>query len=124
MNGGQRLRSTLGGTGLAISNRCQHVETAVEYGKFVASPESQRGLYFASGGQPGHRTAWLDSRVNEVCNNFFAATLETLDEAYLRPRHNGYLHFQDAGGLVVHRYLCEGGDPRNAMNELESLLRL
>ena len=121
---GQRLRSTLGGTGLAISHRCQHVELAAEYARFVADPGCQRGLYFTSGGQPGHRTAWQDPAVNAACNDFFTNTLQTLDEAYLRPRYAGYLEFQDAASLVVHRYLRAGGDPRAVLNELEAAYRL
>src|SRR5207245_2402378 len=45
---GNRCRSTLGGTGLAISARCQHKETAAEYAQFVATAECQRALYFQS----------------------------------------------------------------------------
>jgi multiple sugar transport system substrate-binding protein len=119
----RRLRSTLGGTGLAISRRCQQVELAVEYASLVASPECQRRLYFTSGGQPGHRAAWEDAEVNSATNDFFADTLQTLDEAYLRPRYDGYLHFQDEAGTIVHRYLMEGGAARSALSTLETIYR-
>ncbi len=117
----RRLRSTLGGTGLALSRSCQHVDLAVEYARFVASPDCQRGLYFTSGGQPGHRTAWEDPGVNSASNGFFADTLATLDQAYLRPRYDGYLHFQDEAGLIVHHYLKEGGDVRSVLSQIETL---
>lgn len=115
------LRSTLGGTGLAISARSGNREAALAYAQFVAGPANQRGLYFVSGGQPGHRQAWLDHRVNQACDHFFARTLPTLDHAYLRPRHAGAIPFQDHAGLLVHRYLCEGGDPRAVLSEIDSL---
>jgi len=118
---GRGLRSTLGGTGLAISRNCTQVELAVEYARFVASPECQRHLYFHSGGQPGHRGAWEDAAVNAASNDFFANTLQTLDEAYLRPRYDGYLHFQDEAGTSVHRYLVERGDARSALFALEMI---
>ncbi|HEU5015038.1 MAG TPA: extracellular solute-binding protein [Roseiflexaceae bacterium] len=118
---GRALRSTLGGTGLAISTSCQNVELAVAYAQFVASPASQRGMYVTSGGQPGYRAAWLDENVNQMCNNFFRDTLPTLDDAYLRPRYAGYIPFQDHAGPVVHRYLRAGGDPRAALRELDKL---
>jgi multiple sugar transport system substrate-binding protein len=121
--GQARLRSTLGGTGLAISRRCQHIEVAVAYARFVASPACQRGMYFTSGGQPGHRQAWQDPRVNQASNNFFQDTLATLDDAYLRPRYAGYIPFQDHAGPVVHRYLHEGGEPRAALDTLNNLYR-
>ena len=117
----RRLRSTLGGTGLAISQRCRHVDVAIEYARVVADRDCQRQLYFTSGGQPGHRSAWADMGVNAASNNFFANTLATLDEAYLRPRYDGYLHFQDEAGTVVHRYLAEGGDARSALSTLETI---
>jgi multiple sugar transport system substrate-binding protein len=120
---GRRLRSTLGGTGLAISSRCRHIEHAVAYARSTADPTCQRGLYFNSGGQPGHRSAWEDSEVNAASNDFFADTLQTLDEAFLRPRYHGYLHFQDEAGPVVHHYLAEGGDARASLRAMDGLYR-
>jgi multiple sugar transport system substrate-binding protein len=118
---GQRLRSTLGGTGLAISSHCRHVEHAVDYARFVAQPNCQRGLFFTSGGQPSHRSAWEDVQVNAASNDFFKDTLQTLDEAYLRPRYDGYLQFQDEAGSLIHHYLVAGGEPRAVMDQLEDL---
>ncbi len=121
--GGHRLRSTLGGTGLAMSRGCREIEAAAEYVCFVADPLTQRTLFFTSGGQPGHRAAWKDPDVNRGSADFFTDTLQTLDEAYLRPRHAGYLDFQDTGGEIVHRYLRDGGDARAVVEELNRLYR-
>jgi multiple sugar transport system substrate-binding protein len=115
---GRRLRSTLGGTGFAISRRCQDLDLAVSYARFVAGPDCQRGLYTRVGGQPGHRGAWLDPVVNAAAGDFYRDTLPTLDEAYLRPRYDGYIPFQDRAGEVVHAYLRDGGDPRRTLAEL------
>jgi multiple sugar transport system substrate-binding protein len=117
------LRSTLGGTGLAISRHCQNIELALEYVQFVAGPACQSGLYVTSGGQPGHRAAWLDPTVNTICHNFFLDTLPTLDDAYVRPRYNGYIPFQDHAGPVVHGYLSQGGNPRHVLEQLDVLYR-
>ena len=54
------LRSTLGGTGLAISARTANKAMAVEYARYAAGAECQRTIYTQGGGQPGHRAAWLD----------------------------------------------------------------
>jgi multiple sugar transport system substrate-binding protein len=121
IDGHARCRSVLGGAGLAISSRSRHISTAVEYCRFVASPECQANLYFQSGGQPGHRSAWLNDEVNRASHNFFRNTLSTLDEAWLRPRWNGYLGFQDTASVLVHRYIWGDGRPRDvlvALNEL------
>jgi multiple sugar transport system substrate-binding protein len=114
-------RTTLGGTGLAISAYCEHKEIAVAYAQYVNSALIQRTLYVENGGQPGHRSVWLDEAANTRTNNFFRDTLKTLEHAYLRPRYDGYLHFQDAGGPVVRDYLAHGGNPRDIIKKLEAI---
>jgi len=118
-----RLCSTLGGTGLAISAQCRHKEEAAAYTRFVGESECQRTLYFATGGQPGHRLAWENAEVNQASNGFFERTLPALDRAYLRPRYNGYLDFQDKAGPVVQHYLRHGGNPAEVIGQLDRLYR-
>jgi multiple sugar transport system substrate-binding protein len=121
--GGRRLRSTLGGTGLAISASCQHPDVALAYAQLVASPACQRGMYLASGGQPGHRSAWLDEQANALCGNFFRDTLQTLHEAFLRPRYDGYDHFQDHAAELVHAYLRDGGEAAQVVGRIDAAYR-
>lgn len=118
-----RLRSTLGGTGLAVSARVsgEALAAALNYARFVASPEVQRGLYLRSGGQPGHRLAWADDDANLLTQNYFCDTITTLDGAYQRPRYDGYMDFQDHAGDVVHQYLREGGRPQSVLDNLNRL---
>jgi multiple sugar transport system substrate-binding protein len=120
---GTRLRSTLGGAGIAVSSRCEKVNEAMLYCEYVAGAECQKTLYFDSGGQPGHRAAWVNKEVNRRCGGFFANTLSTLDEAYLRPRFNGYIGFQDTAGPVVHRFLKGALSASDAMAEMNVLWR-
>jgi multiple sugar transport system substrate-binding protein len=117
------FRSTLGGAGLAIAAGCKHKEIAAEYVQYVAGAKCQATLYFDSGGQPGHGAAWRDTEVNRRSNNFFANTLGTLEEAYLRPRFHGYLDFQDHAGPLVHRYLSGGSSAKATISALNQLLR-
>jgi multiple sugar transport system substrate-binding protein len=104
---GNQLRTTIGGAGIAISKKCRNVNAALDYVRYVMSPSCQRTLYFDSGGQPGHRSAWLDKRTNQDSRNFFQNTLETMDNSYTRPRYNGHMYFQDKASMVVHEYLTE-----------------
>ncbi|MFN8377455.1 MAG: carbohydrate ABC transporter substrate-binding protein [Anaerolineae bacterium] len=116
----------LGGTGYALSARVQDaaaLSAAVDYGKFVASGDVQEGLYFTSGGQPGHRQAWLSDAVNAQCNGFFHDTLGTLDHAYLRPRYYGYMQFQEESWYAVHEYLMNGGDADALLDRLDETYR-
>lgn len=99
------MRSTLGGTGLAISSFSSYKEEAVRFAEMLASENYQRTEYVMHGGQPGHRKAWLDPRNNILTADFFQSTIATLDNAYLRPRYHGYLDFQDEAGDYVHDYL-------------------
>jgi len=119
---GARLRTTLGGTGLAISSACTQLSTALDYARFTASQACQRGLFAESGGQPGHRQAWLDPEVNRRSSNYFINTLPALDRSYLRPRYPGYLHFQDHAGDHVRAYMLNGGSPTETLNAMQKLV--
>jgi multiple sugar transport system substrate-binding protein len=113
-------RGTLGGAGLAVSAHSPAIDQAVGYAAFVAGPEVQRTVYFQAGGQPGHRSAWTDPAVNAEANGFFRDTLAALDAALLRPRHDGFLGFQDAAGGLVHDHLRGGGDPDGVLRAIEA----
>lgn len=113
----------LGGAGLAISSTCQHPEAAADYAAFVASGEAQRGMYFDTGGQPGHRGAWLDARTNAEANDFFTDTLATLDGAAMRPRYDGWIAVQDAACRILHHFLTENGDADRTLDALDNAYR-
>ncbi|MBI1416770.1 MAG: extracellular solute-binding protein [Limimaricola sp.] len=97
--------TVLGGTGIAVSAFTKHPEVAVDYAFWIAGAECQRGLYTTSGGQPGHAAAWEGDACNALTDNFFRNTRATLEGAWLRPRYDGYMGFQDVGGALVHRCL-------------------
>lgn len=120
---GVQLRSTLGGTGLAVSANCGNLPLAIDYVQYVASGECQRTLYATHGGQPGHRSAWLDPELNRLTHGYFRDTLPTLDAAYLRPRYAGYIPFQDHAGDVVRDFLRDGGDPNATLAAINALYR-
>lgn len=113
----------IGGAGLGISARCTNVEAARDYAKYVASPDIQRTLYVQSGGQPGHRAAWLDGAANELTSGFFADTLPSLDDGYLRPRYDGALLVQNKGGDTMWGFLRSGGDPNQLLDTIDALYR-
>jgi multiple sugar transport system substrate-binding protein len=98
------LRTILGGAGLALSTHCKNKEEAVAYMQYTASGRIQKTLFVENGGQPGHRSAWIDDRANYITHDFFKNTLDTLDRAILRPRHNGYLDFQERATFKIKDY--------------------
>jgi multiple sugar transport system substrate-binding protein len=97
--------TVIGGTGIAVSASSRHRDAAVNYAFWIASADCQRGLFFAAGGQPGNAVAWEDEVCNAATRNFFTNTRQTLETAYLRPRYNGYMGFQDTAGHIVHAFL-------------------
>jgi multiple sugar transport system substrate-binding protein len=119
----KQLRSTLGGAGLAISSRCRHPEIAAEYAAFMACDSSQRGIYMTSGGQPGHRAAWEDDEANRLTGDFFRKTRSTMEQAYLRPRHNGYIAFQEAAEKTLRAFLVGKSSATDCLKDVNDLYR-
>jgi len=115
--------SVIGGVGLAISAKCKAVPEAVEYAMYVASGDCQKELYFESGGQPGHRQAWLDENVNRISHGFFRNTLKTLDLSYVRPRYPGYLDIQEKAGEIVREFLLGTENGKEAVRKINELYR-
>jgi multiple sugar transport system substrate-binding protein len=122
---GVPLRTTLGGTGLAVSSGCRHLDIAGQYAELVAGAEYQRTQYVENGGQPGHRAAWTDAENDRRTHGYFGSTLPCLERAYLRPRYPGSLAFQDrdGGGVPIREYMMDGGDPRAVMETLNRMYR-
>lgn len=120
---GSRLKSTLGGAGLSVSAFTKNKEWAIRFTEWIVSPEIQSDFYMQHGGQPGHRSAWVSEDVNRSSNNYFINTLNAMDRAYVRPRYNGYLHFQDYAGIPLQKYLLQGGRPQKVLEEMNKLYK-
>ena len=97
--------TVLGGTGIAVSASSPHRDAAVAYAFWIAGARCQSTAFFAAGGQPGNAVAWEDAACNAATRNFFVNTRQTLETAWLRPRYDGYMRFQDEAGDIVHRFL-------------------
>lgn len=112
-----------GGVGLAISARCADPERALRLATFIVSADFQPGGYVHSGGQPALRKAWIDERVNAVSHGFFAGTLATLDNGFLRGRDQRYPAFQRDAGRMLHDLLKHRSSPRVIAEDLNSRWR-
>ena len=116
-----RLRSTIGGTGLAVSSFTKHKKEAVDFTAWVCSEECQSTFYVQHGGQPGHLAAWTNNMANLLTGSFFHTVLPVMKNGYMRPRYNGYLHFQDHAGNPVQQYLLQGGNPETVLKEIDRI---
>jgi multiple sugar transport system substrate-binding protein len=103
------IGSALGGTGIAVSAFSENPDAAIDFAYWIGSGEIQKADYAAAGGQPGHAQAWEDAAVNLATADFYSATRATLDAAWVRPRHDGYMAFQQSAsdrineGLLQHQ---------------------
>jgi multiple sugar transport system substrate-binding protein len=114
------LGSALGGTGLAVSARTAHPGLCVEFCAWVASAEVQRGLYCANNGQPGNALAWGDAAVNAHVGGAYANTRMSHEAAWLRPRHAGYMGFQEEGSQILQDALLGRRTPEAALDALQT----
>jgi multiple sugar transport system substrate-binding protein len=113
----------LGGAGLAVSAGCRYPEAARAYTEFTGSAAIQNGLYFQAGGQPGHRSAWVNPALDAQCSGFFSRTLPVLDRAFVRPRYEGYLDFQDTACVHIHDFLRNRGDAGQTLDTVNRIYR-
>jgi multiple sugar transport system substrate-binding protein len=122
-NGAGPRGTVLGGTGIAVSARTKHPDIAVDYAFWIAGADCQKGLYFESGGQPGHAAAWEDDACNDAARDFFRNTRATLESAWLRPRYDGYMGLQDRAGDIVHACLRGDATVPDAIAALQAAYR-
>jgi multiple sugar transport system substrate-binding protein len=113
--------SALGGTGIAVSAFSANRDAAIDYAYWVASGDAQRGPYASAGGQPAHAAAWEDDAVNAATGDFYRQTRETLEGAYVRPRHLGYMTFQQAASERLNAGLLAREKPATIVTALNAL---
>jgi len=95
------IGSTLGGTGIGISKRCEITSALLDHLRWLMSPQTQTGFIPAHDGQPSLRVAWQDAVVNARWGDFYRNTHQTLEAAYVRPRHNHAIAFQTAASQAI-----------------------
>jgi multiple sugar transport system substrate-binding protein len=115
--------SCLGGTGLAVSAASRHRELACAFAAFCADARVQREIYAPNGGQPASASAWDDDAVNAAAGGFYRAVRRTIEGAWLRPRHPGYMGFQHAGSEIVAECLAGRREVGAALAALDAAYR-
>jgi multiple sugar transport system substrate-binding protein len=100
--------SVLGGTGIAITRRAEPDDALLDHLRFLMSPAAQSRFIPDHDGQPSARTAWNSAAVNGKAGGFYAATLKTTEQAFVRPRYDGYIAFQTEASAIVRRALFDG----------------
>lgn len=123
VGGNGPVGSALGGTGIAVSAFSAAGKEATDFAYWIASGDVQRGPYAAAGGQPGHAAAWEDEAVNAATGDFYRATRATLEGAWVRPRHDGYMPFQQAASDRLNEGLAGRQHARRVVADINRLFR-
>lgn len=113
--------STLGGTGIAVSARSELIDAATDFAFWIASADVQRGPYARAGGQPGNAVAWEDAEVNTPTDGFYFQTRATLEGAWVRPRHDGYMAFQKEASARIVAALQKNEASRTVVTDLNRM---
>ncbi|MBX3536932.1 MAG: extracellular solute-binding protein [Chelatococcus sp.] len=116
---GGRPGSTLGGTGIGLSRRCEITPQLLDHLRWLLGAEAQRGFIPDHDGQPSRRDAWHDDGVNGRWGEFYANTAETLEAAYVRPRHDGYIAFQTDASEMLRQALAMRSSHRDVLARLQ-----
>jgi len=112
--------SVLGGTALAVSRRSRHKAAALDFIGFVASDAGQ-ALIQSRHGQPALAMLWVEGEADTQFNGFFTAARRSIETAWTRPRHRGYIAFQAAFGALVADGLGEGRQGADLWGAVEPL---
>lgn len=118
---GGPVGSALGGTGIAVSAFSQNREAAIDFAYWIAGGAVQSDRYWRSGGQPGHAAGWEDEAANAATLGFYRNTRRTLEGAWLRPRHDGYMPFQEAASRCINRAVTSAEPAGKAVADLNDL---
>jgi multiple sugar transport system substrate-binding protein len=113
--------SALGGTGIAVSAFSANRDAAIDFAYWIAGAGQQSGRYWRSGGQPGHAAGWEDDGANAATLDFYRSTRSTLEGAWLRPRHDGYMSFQEAASQRVNQAVTGREPAAKAIDDLNAL---
>lgn len=113
--------SALGGTGIAVSAFSRAKPAAIDFAYWVAGRDVQSAAYPAAGGQPGHDAGWTDETVNAATGGFYRNTRATLEGAWVRPRHDGYMKFQQEASDRINAGLKRNEDSLSVVAELNRL---
>ncbi|MGO4838187.1 carbohydrate ABC transporter substrate-binding protein, partial [Rhizobiaceae sp. 2RAB30] len=120
---GGRPGSTLGGTGIGISRRCEVTPELIRHLLWLMGGEAQTVFIPLHDGQPSRRSAWADEAVNRRWGDFYRNTADTLEAAYVRPRHAGYIAFQTKASALLREAFQARRPAGTVVAELQTLYR-
>jgi multiple sugar transport system substrate-binding protein len=120
---GGRRGSTIGGTGLALTRRAVRDPALLDHLRWLVASATQEAFIPEHSGQPSALDAWKSARVNAVSADFYLNTLGTVSEAWVRPRHDGWIGFQTDASAVVRDVVLGESSIRAGLEKIHDLHR-
>lgn len=117
------VTSLLGGAGIAVSYKTQHLTECIDFIRYILSPQIQQTVYFQNEGQPALLNVWTDEQCNEDSSDFFKNTLFTMQYAYVRPRIPNFNVFQEKAADLIHELALNQSTPVKGVVLLNNLFR-
>lgn len=118
---GRTIGSVLGGTGVAITQRCQITPALLRHLEHLMAPNTQTAFIPQHNGQPSARIAWENQTLNAGHGDFYRHTQSTLENAFVRPRFPGYTRFQLEASAAVRELLSARASASTGLARLEKL---
>ncbi|MEF2976766.1 extracellular solute-binding protein [Subtercola sp. YIM 133946] len=118
-----RRGSTIGGTGLALTQRCVVTPDVLAHIEWLMSAGTQTTFIPGHQGQPSHRGAWGDDVVGRQSHGFYSSTLATIEGSWVRPRYTGFIGFQSEGSAIIRRVLSGDESIRAGLEQLDHSFR-
>lgn len=116
-----QIGSVLGGTGIALTQRCEPTPALLDHLCALLSPTLQADFIPHHDGQPSTRSAWMDRNLDQQFNGFYSGTRRTLESAFVRPRYPGYTRFQLQASESVRTMLAGKTGACSALGRLQDL---
>lgn len=112
--------STMGGTGIAISSRVQITPELLTHLQWLLSADAQERFIPDNDGQPSRISAWDDHEVNSQSTNFYRATRQTMEQAWVRPRFAGYTDIQAEASALIQQSITESRALDSTLDALDA----
>jgi multiple sugar transport system substrate-binding protein len=115
--------SILGGTGIAVTKRCEIDASLIDHLLWLLSETAQSGFIPRHAGQPSHIDSWRDEAINAASGHFYLNTLATVQAASLRPRDDGFIARQAKASALLRDGLLAGVSAASLTDLLNDLCR-
>ncbi len=115
--------STIGGTGIAVSRRCEVDDALTAHLAHLLDDEVQRRFIPLRDGQPGLESAWTDPLLDAAAFGFYSGTVATMRAGIVRPRYDGYIAFQTRGSEILREVLLGDSAPEAGLDRLDDEYR-